>query len=432
MAYSAWLIRPPSEQRPQTAARQRVQPQAADAAKFAALIAGEGNDRAGATGAAAGGHAGEASRTAATEQQRQTAARGADSVTRQNSAADTPRRSGAAAQFQPRVARLPEVRLADDATTLPLRNPVLAGRSPNDLIRAQNFTKARADIAQTRALDGLMQGLSGGTALDAARNMGAARHLRTITAAANNGRGFALTAADFIHTRQNVRTEKADAGRRQTQPEESGLGRLSARFESGGEGIAAIGYDRNGGTSYGKYQIASRVGSMKSFLSFLDSEAPDLAQRLRKAGPANTGSRRGGMPDAWRAIAKEQPERFEELQEAFIRESHYKPAMESIVARTGLEADSLSPAMREVIWSTAVQHGPAGAARIFERADDLSGRPEDAAYERRLISNVYKLRAGQFGSSTTQVRQAVRSRFREEQQLALNMLDGGAGTANLA
>lgn len=431
MAYSAWLIRPPSEQRPQTAARQRVQPQAADAAKFAALIAGEGNDRAGATGAAAGGHAGEASRTAATDQQRQAAARGAGSVTRQDSAADTPRRGGATAQFQPRVARLPEVRLADDATTLPLRNPVLAGRNPNDLIRAQNFTKARADIAQTRALDGLMQGLSGGTALDAARNMGAARHLRTITAAANNGRGFALTAADFIHTRQNVRTEKG-AARRQPQPEESGLGRLSARFESGGEGIAAIGYDRNGGTSYGKYQIASRVGSMKSFLGFLDSEAPDLAQRLRKAGPANTGSRRGGMPDAWRAIAKEQPERFEELQEAFIRESHYKPAMESIVARTGLEADSLSPAMREVIWSTAVQHGPAGAARIFERADDLSGRPEDAAYERRLISNVYKLRAGQFGSSTTQVRQAVRSRFREEQQLALNMLDGGAGTANLA
>ena len=238
------------------------------------------------------------------------------------------------------------------------------------------------------------------------------------------GRVGNLSMGDFIHTRSTGKR-----ARRAPTPESDGLGRLSARFESGGDGIAAIGYDRNGGTSYGKYQIASRVGSMKNFLEFLDGEAPDVAQRLRKAGPANTGGRRGGMPDAWRAIAKEQPERFEALQEAFIRESHYKPAMEAIVERTGLEADKLSPAMREVIWSTAVQHGPAGAARIFDRADNLSGKPTDPAYERKLISNVYKLRAGQFGSSTEAVQAAVQNRFRQEKNLALNMLDGGGRTA---
>ncbi len=412
MAYSAWLIRPPAEQRQQVpVAGKRSQAQGSpDAARFATLMAGERP-------------------TADTGTARADAAK---SGAAQNSGRGT----GAAArsaQFRPMVARLPE-----ENTTLPLRNPVLAGRSPGDLLRSQNFAKAQADIAQTRAMDSFMQGLSGGSALDAARNMGAARQLRSLTnAAANNGRGFALTPADFIHTRAPVgRASEAGAttrGRHAARSQnETGMGRLSARFESGGDGIAAIGYDRTGGTSYGKYQIASRVGSMKSFLSFLDGEAPDIAQRLRKAGPANTGSRRGGMPDAWRAIAAEQPERFEELQEAFIRESHYRPALEAIVQRTGLEEDSLSPAMREVIWSTAVQHGPAGAARIFDRADDLSGKPEDAAYERKLISNVYKIRAGQFGSSTSQVRAAVRNRFREEQQLALNMLNGGAERASLA
>ena len=90
---------------------------------------------------------------------------------------------------------------------------------------------------------------------------------------------------------------------------------------------------------------------------------------------------------------------------------------------------SLSAAMREVIWSTAVQHGPAGAARIFDRADELSGKPTDPAYERKLISNVYKLRAGQFGSSTEAVQAAVQNRFRQEKNLALNMLDGGGRTA---
>ena len=37
------------------------------------------------------------------------------------------------------------------------------------------------------------------------------------------------------------------------------VGHLSARFESGKEGAAAIGYDGHGGTSYGKYQISSRA-----------------------------------------------------------------------------------------------------------------------------------------------------------------------------
>lgn len=322
-------------------------------------------------------------------------------------------------QAAPQVARLPEA-------SLPLRNPSLAGRSPSDLLRAQNFSKASADLSQTRNIDNLMQSFSGNAStLGMARGLSAAKNLRVL-AAANQGKGFELSASDFIRTRNTNISGASKIGRRAKSRsiDESGIGKLSARFESGGDGIAAIGYDSTGGTSYGKYQIASRVGSMKSFLDFLDGEAPDLSKRLRKAGPANTGSRRGGMPNEWRAIAKEQPERFEQLQEAFIHESHYKPALNAIEKSTGIDSSSLSAAMREVIWSTAVQHGPAGAARIFAKADGLSGKSTEAAYERKLIDNVYNLRAGQFGSSTRQVREAVQNRFRQEKQLALNMLEG--------
>lgn len=330
----------------------------------------------------------------------------------------------ASTQTRPTVARLPE--------TGALRsNPVLAGRTPNDLLRMQNFNKAGADIRTTQAMDSFMQAAaSGSSSLDIARGLGAANNLR-IMASGGAGKGFALSSNDFIHTRNIARIAKT--AQKKTAGEAVGLGKLSAQFESGSDGIAAIGYDSTGGTSYGKYQIASKVGSMKSFLAFLDSEAPDIANRLRKAGPANTGSRRGAMPDAWRAIAKEQPERFEQLQEAFIHQSHYKPALEAIAERTGLDTSSLSSAMAEVIWSTAVQHGPAGAARIFAKADGLSGKADDAAYERKMINNVYNVRAGQFGSSTTQVRNAVRNRFKQEKQLALKMLENqGADRSNLA
>lgn len=301
---------------------------------------------------------------------------------------------------------------------LPLRSgTVLAGRTPTDMMRMQSFNNGRTglNLDQSTAVNG-QQGSDGSNGL------------RTI-AAAGNGKGFALSSSDFIHTsrriakRERVRTSRAQSS------DSAALGKLSAKFESGSDGIAAIGYDSTGGTSYGKYQIASKVGSMKSFLAFLDGEAPDLSKRLRNAGPANTGSRRGRMPDEWRAIAKEQPERFEQLQEAYIHESHYKPALNAITRSTGIDASDLSAAMREVIWSTAVQHGPAGAARIFARADSMSGNAEDKNYERKMINNVYTVRSGQFGSSTTQVRNAVKNRFREERQLALNMLDGKGSAA---
>ncbi len=302
---------------------------------------------------------------------------------------------------------------------------VLAGRSPSDLIRAQVFSKAETDMRQTKAIDSLMQTVSGGNStLDLARSMGTARHLRSMTSAMDN-RLKGLSMGDFVHSRPQAQSQSPSRTKASHKVEDTELGQLSAQFESGSDGVAAVGYDRNGGTSYGKYQVSSRAGSLKDFLDFLDTEAPDISKRLRASGPGNTGSRRGAMPDTWRAIANEQPERFEDLQEAFVRQSHYQPALESISQRIGLDPDKVSNAMREVIWSTSVQHGPSGAARIFERAHAMSGKSTDPAYERNLINNVYNIRVGQFGSSDSNIQAAVANRFKQEKALALNMLSGG-------
>lgn len=212
-----------------------------------------------------------------------------------------------------------------------------------------------------------------------------------------------------------------------------GLGNLAAKFESGADGIAAIGYDRKGGTSYGKYQIASRVGTMRSFLNYLQDKAPDLAKRLESAGPANTGGRRGGMPTEWRNIAAEDPTRFEALQSDFIRTSHFEPAIQSIAASTGVSFDRMPPALQEVLFSTAVQHGPAGATRIVSQAlkkvdaDKLQsgGSRADRGTRKageQLITQIYNLRAGQFMSSSSKVQSAVRNRLQQEMREALQML----------
>lgn len=203
---------------------------------------------------------------------------------------------------------------------------------------------------------------------------------------------------------------------------EDGLGRLAARFESGAAGVEAIGYDPAGGTSYGMYQIASRTGTMSLFLDFLEMHEPRWAARLRAAGPANTGSTGGAMPKVWRSLAKENPERFAALQQAFIRLTHYEPARQAVEKTTGVDVDRTSRALQEVLWSTAVQHGPGRAAEMFIRAVKEQSRVGGALNEAALIRSIYKNRSRSTQGLEGPLREALLRRFWEEQGMALAML----------
>lgn len=299
----------------------------------------------------------------------------------------------------------------------------------------RNALDATRDIRRTQALQQLNQSMgSGDTPLDAARNASTLRNLRSVVGGFNLRAPTAPMAGSIKGQalQQGQQGQQGQRGGRQGGSyagQTAGIGKLAAQFESGGEGIAAIGYDRHGGTSYGKYQIASRVGTMDRFLNFLDTTAPDIAKSLRTAGPANTGCRQGTMPNAWRKIATEQPDRFESLQEKFIYDSHYKPALEAVTQNTPLEEGKISSAMQEVLWSTAVQHGPAGAARIFSQASAQAGNARDKNFDKRLINNIYAIRAEQFGSSTEEVQSSVRHRMHREKALALTMLERKNATA---
>ncbi len=218
----------------------------------------------------------------------------------------------------------------------------------------------------------------------------------------------------------------ASTGKRPSSSGRSAQGDLSAMFESGEKGIAAIGHDRTGGTSYGKYQIASRTGTMDRFLDYLENEKPEWAERLKASGPADTGSTKGAMPAVWAKIAMEDPAGFEKVQHDFIKKDHYVPARDMILGQTGLDLDNAPPALREVLWSTSVQHGATGAARIFSKAiDSFLGKVQSPDFK-VLIDKVYSNREDQFASSTSRVRQSVINRLGREKNLALAMLDSGS------
>ncbi|SFJ58657.1 hypothetical protein SAMN04488082_104180 [Desulfomicrobium apsheronum] len=217
----------------------------------------------------------------------------------------------------------------------------------------------------------------------------------------------------------------AGTGSARSSRGQSPIGSLSATFESGTSGVNAIGHDRNGGTSYGTYQIASKPGTMKDFITFLRDKEPGWASKLKAAGPADTGSTGGRMPEVWREIAAEDPDKFGALQRDFIEATHYAPARDKILARTGVDMDTMPAAAREALWSTAVQHGAGGAARIFGRAIKAIGTEQpEHQFAQKLIDKVYDNRKSQFGSSTASVQASVKNRMNVEKEMVLAMLSG--------
>lgn len=200
-------------------------------------------------------------------------------------------------------------------------------------------------------------------------------------------------------------------------PPGAALGSLSARYESNGQ-PGAIGFDSTGGFSYGAYQIATRTGTMAGFLGFLASKEPAMAAALNHAG-GNAGALAGtpAFKEAWRALASDAA--FFDAQHAYIEASHYQPFANRLQSDFGLQLPKRSAALRDVVWSVAVQHGPNN--KVFENA--LRGADVSMLSDREIIDAVYTERANlqkYFSSSREQVKLALAARFEDERERALN------------
>ena len=206
-----------------------------------------------------------------------------------------------------------------------------------------------------------------------------------------------------------------DAAAAETQA----LGHLSARFESNGH-PDAIGFDAKGGFSYGAYQIATRTDTMTTFLAYLKTHLPAMHIALLAAGgavAADAGS--DAFKKAWGDLARDAS--FGQAQHDFIRDTHYQPFVRKLKADLGLDVDARSPALRNVLWSVAVQHGVDNT--IVQTV--LAGRVASSLDDKALILAIYSERSKvkvYFPSSTPQVQAAVAQRFVDERLQALAML----------
>lgn len=201
------------------------------------------------------------------------------------------------------------------------------------------------------------------------------------------------------------------------------LGELSAKYETGGRGPGTVstGSGDPGGVSYGSYQMASKMGTVTRFVC-----QPGFPW-LKDFEGLTAGTQ--PFTACWKRIATNETDAFQRAQHAFIKKSHYDLLAAKILADDGLDVNTRSRALQDVIWSTAVQHG--GATPIVHRAlANVSAKPSDPDFDKKLISAIYEERGRKkpdgnlayFSKSSPSVQAGVARRFKNEEQDALAML----------
>jgi len=244
-----------------------------------------------------------------------------------------------------------------------------------------------------------------------------------------NGLGDQKT---FNYVLVNVDRQGPPGGETTSQPTPAGddtqLGALSEQYETGGRGPGTVssGNGDPGGVSYGTYQLAGNLGRPQQFLA---NEGRAWAAEFGSAAPGSAS-----FTATWKAIAAREPERFEAAQHAYIERTHYGVQVSHVQGATGLDLSTRSAALKDVAWSTSVQHGPETNAivKAMARVEAQGINPSDGqAYDRALINAIYDERGKRdasgalayFTSASAQVQASVAARFADERRDALAMLD---------
>ena len=236
----------------------------------------------------------------------------------------------------------------------------------------------------------------------------------------------------FNYVLVNVGTQGAPTTQTQaTAPantDQQAIGVLSEQYESGGRGPGTVssGTGDPGGVSYGTYQLAGNRNRPQEFLA---SEGQRWAAEFGNSTPGSAA-----FSATWREIAAREPEAFGAAQHDYIQRTHYQVQADQVQGNTGIDVTNRSAALRDVVWSTSVQHGPETGviARAIANVRAQGHTPSEGdAFDRALINAVYDERGRRsdtgglayFTSASAAVQTSVANRFAEERRDALNMLN---------
>lgn len=202
------------------------------------------------------------------------------------------------------------------------------------------------------------------------------------------------------------------------------LGILSEKYESNGDpGCVSSGEGDYGGKSYGAWQLSSKLGSLDNFVNWLSSEKNEFYTKLINARKLDNGSNCGSNFDAaWKEIAKNNYNEFYNLQHTYTKITFYNDLVNRLEKSGDFNKILNDFSARNVLWSTAVQHGGYGAYRIIEPLKNISNVEE-------FITAVYKERGRRnekgnlvhFPNCSKAVQEAVANRYKRERADAIRI-----------
>jgi hypothetical protein len=209
------------------------------------------------------------------------------------------------------------------------------------------------------------------------------------------------------------------------------LGQTSEKYESGGKGPGTINAYNGGaggdlgGASYGTYQLASFLPAVMStgkarpsaknspVIQFLNnSKFKDKFAGLEPATAA--------FDAKWKEIATTNAADFKKEQHDYIQKKYYDVALANL-QRQGFDMTKYGPAVQDLIWSGAVQFGPANTRAFTEALRDkstLTDKDIVTLVSEWKINNVATL----FKSSSASIQAGVKSRYQSEKQALLNLI----------
>lgn len=170
------------------------------------------------------------------------------------------------------------------------------------------------------------------------------------------------------------------------------LGALSGQYESNGDpGSVSSGIGDNGGVSYGVWQLSSKVGSLSSFMLWLSSENLTFFNTLDGARKLDGGAYGTNFNTNWKTLGKDYYHEFYELQHKYIKSKYYDVLLKYLMSTGNYESRLRSFAVRNVLWSTAVQHGSSGASNIVNKFKTVTDINQfiDKIYTERSNVDVY-------------------------------------------
>jgi hypothetical protein len=209
------------------------------------------------------------------------------------------------------------------------------------------------------------------------------------------------------------------------------LGQTSEKYESGGKGPGTINAYNGaaggdlGGASYGTYQLASYLPSvMSTGKSRPSSKNSPVIQFLNnskfkdKFTDLEPGT--AAFDAKWTEIANANKVDFKNEQHDYIKKKYYDVALANL-QRQGLDMTKYGPAVQDLIWSGAVQFGPANVRAFTEALRDkstLTDKDIVSLVSEWKINNVDSL----FKSSSESIRAGVKKRYISEKEALLKLV----------